>query len=357
VDQWEELYTHCTERGLRERFIGELLQATEKTALSIVITVRGDYYGALMSFLPLGQRLRSGVVNALPMTEQELLAAVDNPAAMVGLSIEQGLGQRILNDLEQEPGHLPLLGFLLSELWKRRHAGNLSHAAYSEIGGIRGAIARRADSVYGQLDRKGQEAARRLLIQLARIGSDSAVARQRIHLNRLNDLQRRVAERLATERLLVSGRDPVTGEESIEVAHEELLRRWDLLVDWLEQYREFLLWRQDRLGPRLREWQESGWGLLRDEPLALALRWLKEHGPDLRDEEREFIELSARQMRSGRRRRRLVLAAVAVVSGMVGLAGWLISRTKLYTIYRVVVDAPVEEVLASDINERSHLTV
>ena len=49
-------------------------------------------------------------------------------------------------------------------------------------------------------------------------------------------------DRLVEARVLVS--DTVDGVQVFELAHESLLRDWDLLVQWLTEYRGFFEWRQ-----------------------------------------------------------------------------------------------------------------
>jgi len=78
--------------------------------------------------------LENGAINLGPMTRDELERAIVQPAARVGLDFEPGLAGRMLDDVGESPGNLPLLEFALTELWARRQARLLTHAAYEETG-------------------------------------------------------------------------------------------------------------------------------------------------------------------------------------------------------------------------------
>ena len=70
-------------------------------------------------------------------------------------------------------------------------------------------------------------------------------------------------------------REPAAGEETVEVAHEALIRHWERFKDWLKEDREFLLWRERLRGAR-GEWlrEQDAEALLRGALLTEAERWL-----------------------------------------------------------------------------------
>lgn len=123
---------------------------------------------------------------------------------------------------------------------------------------------------------------------------------------------------LADARLMTTGRDEATGQETVEVAHEALIRGWERLRRWVEEDREFLTWRQ-RLEATLREWErlerDEG-ALLRGGRLAEAERWLAERGGDLSADERSFIQVSValreREVQARERLRRRITVGLAV---------------------------------------------
>ena len=144
VDQWEELYTQrrdkrdaeqekaqtATPVNIVQRFIDELLSATEVTPLTVVLTLRSDFYTEALNHRGLADRFHGAVVNLGPMTRKELERAVTEPAQKVGLSFDPGLVDRLLDDVGDEPGNLPLLEFALKQLWSARQGGQLLHEVY-----------------------------------------------------------------------------------------------------------------------------------------------------------------------------------------------------------------------------------
>jgi WD domain, G-beta repeat len=117
--------------------------------------------------------------------------------------------------------------------------------------------------------------------------------RQRTELSEADTLAKRLAKRLADARLLVTGSETGTGTISVEVAHEVLIRNWERLRRWLNEDREFLLWRQ-RLSGLLTEWrraQESVEAVVRGPLLTEAQKWFDQRSQDLSDQERKFISV------------------------------------------------------------------
>jgi hypothetical protein len=162
VDQWEELYTLAREGSGRRRFTDETLDATTAGPLSVVATLRGDYVGKALEHRALVDRLQSAQQNLAPMTRAELEQCINGPAARVGFGFEEGLVSRILDDVGDEPGNLPLLEFVLRGLWESRDRTELTHAAYETVGGLQGALAKRAESIFAAFSPLEQRETRRL---------------------------------------------------------------------------------------------------------------------------------------------------------------------------------------------------
>jgi hypothetical protein len=120
VDQWEELYTLVSVEQMTNAFIDGVLDASQHPNVRIVLTMRGDFYGRALNHRGLTDQLQTGTVNISMMTPGELREAVTGPAHVVGVDFEPGLVERILDDVGDEPGNLPLQEFVLDELWKAR---------------------------------------------------------------------------------------------------------------------------------------------------------------------------------------------------------------------------------------------
>jgi len=334
ADQFEELYT-LTPDGEARRFVDHLLEAAQApgTTCHVALTLRGDFYGRALSHRPLADALQDNVLNLGPMTREELEQAVRQPARKVGLDFEPGLDERILDDVGEEPGNLPLLEFALMELWNRRRGNLLTHEAYEDIGRVQGAIAARAEAEYGKLRPKEQEIARRVFVQLVRPGEGTEDTRRRATLAELTpagadrEAVHRVVKALADARLVVTGREEATGEETVEVAHEALIRGWGRLREWMEENRAFRTW-QERLRAAIRAWEGKG-ALLRGALLAEAEGWLEQRGQDLTEREqtfiRESIALQERERAARERLRRRITAGLAaglIVTTFLAFMAW-----------------------------------
>jgi len=293
IDQAEELYTVAKDEHQRRRFIDELLDASERGSWTAMLTLRGDFVGKALSYRPLSDRLQGAQVNVGPMTRAELEEAITSPARRVELSFADGLVTRILDDVGDEPGHLPLLEFVLKRLWEVRQGPELSHQAYDAMGGLQGAVAKKADEVFDKFTPPEQAAVKRVFLQVVRAGETGEDTRRRAAFSEIGAAAMEVVKKLADERLLVTNR-AVAGEETVEVSHEALIRQWHRLQGWLNENREFLLWRE-RLRGRVNEWQHNTQDegtLLRGALLVEAQRWLSQKADMLTDEERDYIRHS-----------------------------------------------------------------
>jgi formylglycine-generating enzyme required for sulfatase activity len=293
ADQWEELYTLCHDEHVRRRFIDQLLEATTFAPISVVLTLRGDFFGQALSYRALSDRLQDAQVNLAPMTRQEREEVVTKPAEKVGLGFEPGLVASILDEVGEEPGNLPLLEFALTQLWAGRQAGQLNHEAYEAMGKVAGAIVTKAEDTYRKFKRSEQALTRQTFIQLVRPGEASEDTRRRATFVEIGEAARPLVRQLADARLLVTGRDETTGEETVEVAHEALIRNWDRLQGWVDERRDDLRVRQ-QLRVAAETWQDHDQGegyLWSHERVMEAAHSLQRLGPHvhLNETEQRFL--------------------------------------------------------------------
>ncbi|MCI5121909.1 MAG: myosin kinase, partial [Candidatus Electrothrix sp. AUS4] len=237
----------------------------------------------------------------------------------------------IIRDVGQEPGSLPLLEFCLTQLWERQEFRRITHDGYKAIGGVQQALANHAEAVYAEFAEVDRQRLRQIFLKLVRPGQGTEDTRQVASLEQIRAEDRALVTRLADKRLIVTGRDEERGEETVEVVHEALIRRWQTLRQWVDEEREFLVW-QEKLRVLLGQWEESGkdeGALLRGLPLDEALRWRGSHAGYFADGEREFIgasgQLREREQQAKKRRGQyLVIGLVgaiilAVLAGVFGL--------------------------------------
>lgn len=341
IDQFEELFTLADANAARG-FLRALLDATRRMPMTVLVTLRSDYYGMAIALdRDLSNALPESQVNLGPMRPDELREIVARPASIAGLSFEGGLIDRILDDVGQEPGNLPLLEYALSELWELRVNRALTFEAYQEIGGVSGALAKRANALYDPLGASEKSAARRLMSRLVRVSAadeEGADTRRRARREEINDEAWKLVDSFVKARLLVVGENDL-----VEVAHEALIRKWDRLREWLNEDRKFLLWRQ-QLAIYRDAWPE----ILPPGPiLEEAQKWWRERRAELSPPEREYVERSARKMIRSRWSVRVAAAIVAMA--LLFWGGWLIrTRTTAYNIDLILDKQPDERLFSNE---------
>ncbi|GAA3798263.1 hypothetical protein GCM10022403_035130 [Streptomyces coacervatus] len=239
VDQFEEVFTLCTDAAERKNFIDLLLAAHRpESRLRVVIAVRADFYGHCAEHRPLADALKDANLLVGPMTAAELREAIVKPAQAAGLIVERELTAHIIDAVADEPGGLPLMSHALLETWRRHHGRALTMEAYRAAGGVHGAIARTAENVYSGLTPAQALLVRRILLRLITPGEGTPdthrpVQREEFDFGTPHDTTT-VLERLVGARLIT-----VDGDR-VELAHEALITAWPRLHTWIDTDREHL---------------------------------------------------------------------------------------------------------------------
>lgn len=304
IDQFEELFTLVEDEETRVQFLGQLVPLLDDPhgRVLLAITLRSDFYGRPLDYPDFGTQLGRGVINVTPMRPDELEAAVRQPAAFAGASIEASLLAALIADVIGQPGGLPLFEYTLTELYERREGDVLTLATYREMGGVAGAIRQRAEDLYAALDDQRQRVLRELMLRLVTVGSDESWNLRRVPASELIaldadvvDLQQ-VIDLYVKHRFLTLDRDKVTGSPSVEVAHEALLDEWGRFHDWIVQASRDLRMRSS-LDSVVEEWEsedhDAGY-LLAGTRLEHYVEWSRSTTIGLTKREREFILESSR---------------------------------------------------------------
>ncbi|MGB3189608.1 MAG: CHAT domain-containing protein [Limnoraphis sp.] len=259
VDQFEELFTLCHDENSRIEFINRLIKLIKTQ--KVVITMRADFWGECAPYVQLKELMEAQQLLIAPMNSQELKQAMEQQAERVGLRFADGLSDSILDDVQAEPGAMPLLQHALQELWKRRHGRWLLWEEYRAIGGVKKAIARTADAVYHNLEPDEQDLVRNIFIRLTRLqenavqGYERRDTRQRVKMEELVPTDSRLDQIKKLVNRLADARLVVINQQKVEVAHEALIQFWPTLRTWLEEDWQNLRLRQF-IGQSASEWQE-----------------------------------------------------------------------------------------------------
>lgn len=343
IDQFEEIFTQCQDGLERQRFVDAVCAAADgqpgaPAPALVVLVLRAGFVEHCTAHPALGPALSDQFIVG-PMNIRELREAIEAPARDAGLKVQQGLVKIMLNDLEAvtspdgddgavatyDPGKLPLLAHALRETWEGREGGELTTKAYSAAGGIKGAVAKKADEVYESFDADSKRVARILLEHMVSVRADAEDTRRRMTRAALltevarSDLPtaRRVLDRLERERLVTSDKD------TVQLAHEALLRHWPRLSEWLEDHRDWLRTLQ-RLAAGAHEWDARDHHpdlLLHGTQLSAVRAEVTEaRRGELGRRENEFLRASERrQKRNDRLRLAVVMTLTAALVAAAGL--------------------------------------
>lgn len=295
VDQFEELFTAASCED-RQRFLEVVLGALEcvPEKLKLIVTLRADFIAPCLEVPTLVRWLQESSVLLPPcLTEEEYRRMMINPAEQVGLTVEGELVEVLMQELHDSPGDLPLLEFVLEQLWEYRENGVMTLQAYQQhLGGIKGALETKAQSLYNSLDPEAQECARWIFLSLTQLGEGTEDTRRRVLKSDLIvqkypvALVERTLQVLVAAKLVVvnvgedapgfgeirgagsRGEDydllglsyfssPGSSSVTIEVAHEVLIRYWSTLRWWLEENRA-LLRSHRQIAQAAALWKNSG---------------------------------------------------------------------------------------------------
>jgi tetratricopeptide (TPR) repeat protein len=307
--------------------------------LTLILTLRADFYPHIAQHQQLREMVSQHQEFIGAMTRDELVSAIDGPLAQGGWKIQEGLIEVILEDVGYEPGALPLLSHALLETWRRRRGRTLTLSGYTESGGIAGAIAKTAETVFRQrLSPEQQPVARMIFLNMAELGEDIQDTRRRATFDELitqstNELMiETVINILADARLVTTGTIEPGDTKTVELAHEALIREWPTLREWLDQDREGLILHR-QLTDATNDWirlEHDPGVLYRGTRLEHAVGWA-EKNPDLLslleqeflDESRKVAKQEADQARrlarATRIQRALALASVLLILVASGL--------------------------------------
>ncbi len=256
---------------------------------------------------------------------KELRAIIEQPAALpdVQLSFEDDLVSDLLFETQGKIGALPLLQFTLDQLFQRRSGHQLTWQAYREIGGVKGALAKQAETTYMALPSEDhRRLARVLFLRVIDPGAtEQDTARRRAALSEFSlvlamqtRLLRETIEAFTITRMLTI--NTVAGVPTVEVTHEALIREWKRLSDWLREAREDIRLQQ-AISEDVAEWECRGKPrdrLYRGSQLKDAQVWANHNTPS--SKEVAFLRASAVQRIRSRVNMLAILLLLVVTAGV-----------------------------------------
>jgi DNA-binding SARP family transcriptional activator/WD40 repeat protein len=291
VDQAEEAFALCDDEDEREQFFAALVAHTERGR--VVLALRADHTGDLTAIPGLAVLVEQGLFLLGPMSADSLRQAIETPARQHGLVLEHGLTDLLVREIEGEPGALPLLSHALRETWLRHAGRTLTVAGYQASGGVRGAVAQSAESLYSHLDDTERAQLRDLVLRLVVPGPRGEPVRGEVPRRQVvvDPVQEHLIDQMVAARLVTSDAD------AIELAHEAVVRAWPRLRGWLEDDLEGQRTRH-HLTQAAEDWAGSGFqdsDLYRGTRLATTREWVAASQPRLTETEQRFLTASEEQ--------------------------------------------------------------
>ena len=307
IDQFEEIFTLIKNKKDRNSFLDQLLTlVNSELNVTIIISMRVDF----LSYLSYHELFINAYDNHPSKTlsllnTKNLQDVIEQPVLKYGVTFQDGLIDRIINEVEGQAGQLPLLEFALDQLWiKKKGRRLITHSLLDEMKSISHSISFYADSIYEKHKDK-KESIKRIFINLVTIGRGTEDSKKIAKLEDFRTEDKEVVLLLANERLLV------TNKNEIEIVHEALIREWQQLKEWIDEYRDFLEW-QDRLREDRVFYEEKGEkkeDFLKDSKFIVAKDFLGSHHEYISDIDKEFIVGSVKLNKKKKRNKRIIIGS------------------------------------------------
>jgi len=308
IDQFEEVFTRAGEDEAAHFLNIVQTSATDaEMRCYFIITMRADFFDRLGRYPQVAELFeQENMLIVTEMTTSNLLRAIEGPAQAVGLTYEDGLSARILDDVRRQPGSLPLLQYALKALYDKRDGRKLTQAAYDEIGGVQKALAAHADHIYRAATPPEQDLMRRIFLRIVEVSESGEATRRRITREELQfegiapQVVQSVVDKLTAPeaRLLIASREITSSDATaapvtrLEVCHEALIREWDLFQDWIQDNLDDLRTSSDILR-QAHDWEQrkrDASYLLRGARLIQAEEWIAH--ADANPLQRDFVQAS-----------------------------------------------------------------
>ena len=367
VDQFEELITQCHSDVEKDQFqcLIQTAISAHSNQLHVVITLRLDFEAQFQAAALKSDWMQSRFV-VPPMTQDELREVIEKPASARVLYFEPyGLVDRLINEVVQMPGALPLLSFTLSELYlhyleNQNYNRALTESDYDDLGGVVGSLTQRATQEYDELcdeDLAYAKSVRRIMLRMVAV-EGGETARRRVPRSELfySDAEenKRVAEVIrcySEARLIVEGKldHPqssivMESDSFVEPAHDALVRSWDKLLQWKKEEQENLLLQQ-RLTQANKAWDETGrrnrdlWN--NNSRLGQLEEALKSDNNWLNKLETEFVQRSRNRRRN--LQLRVISAGLTVIAILSGVTAWALQNASTASQNEAIAQANKQE--------------
>ncbi len=317
IDQFEELITQTNEPQQRSAFqqrLRELLD-TQPENLKVIITVRSDFEPQFLDG-PLASLWKASRFVVPAFSSAELREIVVRPAMeRVILFDPPELVDRIVEEVQNAPGALPMLSFTMSEMYeglkRSGEFGAFRLSEYEKLGGVAGSLQTSADRLFNSLSDAQQTALKKLMLRMISF-EGGQIAKRKVFLSELvytdpgeTSTIRSVLTQLTEARLIVQSRD-LNDRPFVEPAHDTLIQSWARLWEWVNSTGEENLLLQNRLREAVAVYRENGENnnlLFHDDPRLDQLNAVRQSGWNWFNKKEEAFIAKSIAFRSRKRRR------------------------------------------------------
>lgn len=265
-DQFEELFNDTLINEDEKKKTLQLLHGLcTMPHLWLIISMRNDFYSKFTAYPEFGALKNDAYVVDVPnVSATDIAEIVEIPAGKANLTWEVNdhgvsLSKRIIQEAN-ELKDLPLIEFGLSELYNCKTGNKLTFAVYEEIGQLKGAVTKYADSCYESLTESEKQDFEHLLGAVITVSSqdENKYVRKTSLIKDIakTEQQKALTKKLTDAHLFVTGKD-ANGESTITIVHEMLFSYWDVIKNWIEKQKE-LLNKRSHYESLAKHWDSNG---------------------------------------------------------------------------------------------------
>jgi WD40 repeat protein/tetratricopeptide (TPR) repeat protein len=342
ADQFEEIYTQCKDETERNQFVENLLHAASArdSRVSVIIILRTDFLTQTKNHHP--EFYNAIVENEIiikAMTRNQIRSVITEPARHSGYIFDTETVDRLISETERHEGALPLLEFALGSIWKGMEKGVQPADTLKKLNGVGGALASKAQEIYGSLDSDAdRRIARRAFLSLINIGEGTFDTRRRVLLSEIvakdesPEHVRNVLYHFSKpgEAYFITLSTDAEGKETAEITHEALFEHWDSLKQWLAEKREDLPVARD-LEKTVQDWhqQMQDYDLLwRGSKLDSLKEYHKRNKQDMTELQYDFFDASEKRQKRNNRLKLGAIAALIILTFASMIGGFWANRAE-----------------------------
>jgi energy-coupling factor transporter ATP-binding protein EcfA2 len=298
VDQFEELFRFAlrdddaAKRNDAEEFVALLLElaAQRELPIFVVLTMRSDFIGDCDNFFGLPEAMNRSQYLVPRLTRRQRQEAIEGPIRLFGANITQRLLDRVLNDAGDRSDQLPVMQHALMrtwEDWQRAGGGAIDLSHYENVGTIKEALSRDAERALAGLSDDEVRITERMFQALTDTDARGRRIRRPARLSEIEAITGAARPTIMTiiDRFRGQRRnfvnlyeDKLSGDVTIDISHESLIRQWTRLGGWVtveaDSRKTYL-----RVVDAAALYKEGRTKLWRNPQLAYALDWRERTQP------------------------------------------------------------------------------